>query len=623
MEILVGKKPVNTNRLKAIGKGGEADIYALSGDMLLKLFKPPDHPDYENNPSEQQGARDRIATHQTKLRQFPTGLPSRVVTPVELAFDSRGRAIVGYTMRFAKGELIIRLSDKGFRLGNVSNDVVVRAFKDFWQTVNSLHASKVVIGDFNDLNSFFNPSGEVWVIDADSMQFGSYLCKTFTAKFVDPKLCDPKDSSPMLVKPHNTDSDWFAFASILMQSLLFVGPYGGVYKPKTARERIPHSARSLRRITVWDPDVIYPKPAAPYASLPDELLQQFHSMFKKDQRGPFPLQLLEKLSWKTCRKCGLEHSRQSCPICESQIGGLVVEKIVQTVTGKVSSKLILKTGGVILAAAYQNGLKYLVYDNGEYRREDGEIVARAAFDPHLRSRISGSKTLMGKGNQMLVLEKGQIKSRVAVDVSGTIPQFDTNSKHLYFSQGGRLQRDGELDTFSYLGDVLEGQTRFWTGPTFGFGFYWAGRVRVAFVFDPERPGINDTVKLPSMGGQLIDAKCFFASDRCWFFWTSQEQGARKNHCVVVKKDGTVIAHSEALDGEDSWLGNIGAKCAVGEILLSSTDDGIVAIKVENGSAVESRRYPETEPFVDTECSILVGDGGIYVVRRSEITHLKV
>ncbi len=59
---------------------------------------------------------------------------------------------------------------------------------------------------------------------------------------------------------------------MLMQSLLFVGPYGGVYRPTDKKKTVLHDARPLKRITVFDPEVRYPKPARPYNMLPDDLL---------------------------------------------------------------------------------------------------------------------------------------------------------------------------------------------------------------------------------------------------------------------------------------------------------------------------------------------------------------
>lgn len=623
MEVLIHGSRVKTGSLKQIGKGGEADIYDLGSGKVLKLFKPPTHLDYEGDPHEQKGAAERIRTHQRKLKEFPKGLPPHIVVPEELALTSKGE-VAGYVMRGVKGgELLMRFSEKSFRLGVVSNDRVGSIFQNLHSTVDGLHKATVVAGDFNDLNGLV-VKDEVFVIDADSFQFGTFLCKTFTQKFVDPLLCDPKGSSPLLIKPHNANSDWYAFCIMLMQSLLYVGPYGGVYKPKNAKSRIGHDARPLHRITVFDLDVVYPKPATHWSVLSDDLLHYFHEVFKKDRRDIFPVDLIRRLSWKTCKKCGLEFARVACPVCEPQVGGAIREKVIITTKGKVTMTSILKTSGVILYATFQHEkLCYVVQEGNQLKRETGEVIYSGSLEPGMRYRIWGTKTLIGKGSHMVVLEGGVIKERIVVDSHGTTTLFDANEHHEYWSVGGRLLRDGDFGTSEYIGDLLEGQTRFWVGPSFGFGFYWAGMIRVGFVFDVKNRGINDTVKLPPMKGQLVDTRCFFSKDRAWFLWMGQESGVRTNHCISVKKDGTVVGHAQATEGDGSWLGTIGAKCAIGDILFAATDEGVVQVKADGSNITETQRFPDTEPFVDTECSLLVGKDGLYVITRSEITRLTI
>jgi H/ACA ribonucleoprotein complex subunit 3 len=623
MELQINGKRCRTDALKQIGKGGEADIFDLGGGKVLKLFKPPGHTDYDGDVHEQKGAAERIRLHQIKLKQFPRGLPAHVVAPEELALDSKGM-VAGYAMRAVKGaDLLMRFSEKSFRIGNVPNGRVVSIFQNLHATVAGIHQAKVVIGDFNDLNGLVVGT-DVFIIDADSFQFDPFFCMTFTQKFVDPLLCDPQASSPMLVRPHNPNSDWYAFGIMLMQSLLYVGPYGGVYKPKNSRNRIPHDARSLHRVTVFDPDVVYPKPAIHWSVLTDELLHFFHEVFKNDRRDRFPLDLLQGLEWRTCRKCGLEFARQGCPICEPQLGGVVKEKVVITTKGKVTMTSILQSSGVILYATFQGGkLCYVVHENGQFKRETGEVVYRGELEQGMRCRIHGGQTLIGKQNQFASLESGTIKYRKAVDSNGANPLFDANESHVYWAHGGQLVHDGEFGSHDYIGDILEGQTQFWVGPTFGFGFYWAGMIRVGFVFDANKRGINDTVKLPPMRGQLVDTRCFLSKDRAWFLWMRQAGGVRMNHCISIKKDGTVTGHAQATEGDGSWLGTIGAKCAFGDILFAATDEGVVQVKVEGGVIAEKQRFPDTEPFVDTECSLLVGSDGLYVITRSEITRLTI
>ena len=192
MDVYIQGKRVRLNPSQSIGKGGEADVFSPDGQNAIKIFKPPNHPDFQGLPHEQQAAEIRIAEHQQKLRAFPKGLPSRVIVPEHLATDHSGQRVVGYQMRFqTPTEVLLRYGERVFRQAGISNEMIVKIFLDLHQTVTGIHQSRVVIGDFNDLNILVQDTA-AYIIDADSFQFGRWLSKMFTGKFVDPLLCDPR-----------------------------------------------------------------------------------------------------------------------------------------------------------------------------------------------------------------------------------------------------------------------------------------------------------------------------------------------------------------------------------------------------------------------------------------------
>lgn len=621
MEVYIRGRRIRPKPNQSIGKGGEADVFDIGAGKALKVFKPPNHPDYVNLPYEQQAARQRIAEHQKKLKAFPQNLPARVITPEDLATDKAGNKILGYTMKFLKGaEVLLRYADRGFRQTGVANETVIEIFKDLHKTVAGTHQAGVVIGDFNDLNVLVLGQ-QAYLIDADSFQFGKFYCKLFTARFVDPLLCDPKDTKLMLVSPHNAKSDWYSFTVMLMQCLLFVDPYGGIYRPRDKRKRIPHQARPLYRITVFHPEVKYPKPATPYKVLPDELLQYFHQVFEQDEREEFPLRLLEILRWTKCTKCGTEHARSLCPEC-AQVSP-VAQKAVTIIRGRVTAKRIFRTSGVILFAAVQgNELGWLYHENDQFKREDTSVVVSGRLDPQMRFRLFGQSTLMAKNGQVLAFTPDQELSKLTVDSFGNLPIFDANNRFRYWLQSGQLMRDGQFAP-EYVGDVLQDQTLFWVGPNFGFGFYRAGNLSVAFVFDAIRKGINDNVKLPPIRGQLVDSTCVFSKERCWFLISTRGKGKTINQCFVLRANGDIVATAEADEGDGSWLGKLRGNCAVGNFLLAATDDGIVRLEPDQGKIVKTREFPDTESFVDSGCHLFAGKEGLYVVNRKEIKLLKI
>jgi H/ACA ribonucleoprotein complex subunit 3 len=616
MDIYLNQKRIRINPTMAIGKGGEADIYDLKNGKVLKLFKPADHPDYQMLPQEQLAAKARITIHQQKLPAFPQNLPVRVIKPESLATDKQGM-ILGYAMPFLQNTVpLLKYSDRNYRQTNaIPQQFVTALFRDLHESVLKIHQVNVTIGDFNDLNLLVSQN-QVYLIDADSFQFGQFPCQVFTARFVDPILCDRNANQPILNSLHNPDSDWYAFTVMLMQSLLYVDPYGGVYKPKSPASQIPHSARPLQRITIFHPDVRYPKPAIPYQVLSDDLLDHFHNCFEKDWRGNFPKNLLESMRWTKCSQCGIEHLRNSCPICRPS----PLAPLPQGEGNKIGSNSckvihVFETEGVILKVAlHNNSLHYLYHEHNEFKREDNNVLLSGELDANIQFTIFCKSTIVTKQGKALTLTQGQPQA-IAADL------IRANSFSRYWIDQGQLLRDGKLGN-EYIGDILEGQTQFWIGETFGFGFYRAGAISVAFTFDAKRTGIGDRVQIPSIQGELIDANCIFSNDICWFFTVTQEQGKIIYRVSVLRPTGELIATIAAPKGDRAWLTNIHGGSAIANWLFVPTDEGIARIEVKNGQIIITKSFPETEPYVDSGCSLIVGSQGIYVIYTQKILQLQ-
>jgi H/ACA ribonucleoprotein complex subunit 3 len=615
MDIYLNQKRIKVNPKNAIGKGGEADIYDLKNGKVLKLFKPADHPDYELLPQEQLAAKARIALHQQKLPAFPQNLPMRVIKPEALATDKQGM-ILGYAMPFLQNTVpLLKYSDRNYRQTNgISQQFITELFRDLHESVIKIHQANVTIGDFNDLNLLVSDH-QVHLIDADSFQFGQFPCQVFTARFVDPILCDRQANQPILTSSHNPESDWYAFTVMLMQSLLYVDPYGGVYKPKSQTAQIPHSARPLHRITIFHPDVRYPKPAIPYKVLSDDLLHHFHNCFEKDWRGDFPQNLLSSMRWTKCNQCGIEHLRTTCPICRlSSLAPLPVGNKTEKTSCKVLQ--IFHTEGVILQVALQNNsLNYLYHANHEFKREDNTVLLSGELDANIQFAIFGKSTIVTKQGKALTLTQGQPPQAIAADL------IRANSFSRYWIDQGQLLRDGKLGN-EYIGDILEGQTQFWIGETFGFGFYRAGAISVAFTFDAKRVGIGDRVNIPPIQGELIEANCVFSNDLCWFFTITQEQGKIIHRVSVLRPNGELVATLAAPKGDHAWLMNIQGGSAIANWLFVPTDEGIARVEVNNGQIMITQTFPETEPYVDSGCSLIVGSQGIYVIHAQQILQLQ-
>lgn len=621
MEAYVNDRRFRVDDTMSIGKGGEADVYDIGDHTVLKIFKGPKHADLSGLPHEQQAARERLEVHQKKLPQFPKGLPNNVVVPKDLATDRSRKRIIGYTMPFLKGaEVLLQYTDPQWRAGGVTADMVVSILRELARTVHAVHRAKVVIGDFNDLNVLVKGTSP-HLIDADSFQFGSFYCRTFTPKFVDPLLCDPKGSSPILVKPYGPEADWFAFAVMLMQCLLFVAPYGGVYRPKDKSSRVKTNARPLHRISVFRDDVKRPKVMLDPGVLPDDLAQYLYRVFEKDLREPVPDKMLEIMRWESCHACGTEFARAKCPTC---FGAALpsVKEVVQ-IRGTVKATRIFRTNGVILHAAIVGGKPaWLYHEHGAFRREGDTKLLTGVLDPRMRYRIQGTTTLMGKDGQFATLGPAGPPERTTVDTYGSLPVFDANESDAYWLQNGQLYRTDTVGP-KYIGDVLRGQTLIWVGSRFGFGLYRAGQLEQAFVFDARARGINDTVQLPKLRGHLVDATCVFADKLCWFMVATHDGGVTTNHCFVIGADGALKASAEAPEGDESWLGTIRGACAIADSLMVASDDGIIRVRLDNSAIVVTQSFPDTEPFVQAGAQLLVARSGLFVVGRNEITKLEI
>ncbi len=617
----VAGRKVHLEPTQAVGKGGEADVYAFGG-VALKLFKGPDHPDLAGDPDAQEAARLRLEEHQHKLPAFPRGLPERVVAPHDLVTTRRADRVLGYTMAFLKGaEVLYRYGDRGFRQSSaVSAGAIVSLFSDLHATLARLHDASVVIGDFNDLNVLVTGS-EAHLIDADSFQYGSFPCRMYTERFVDPTLCDGGASRPVLVKAHNRMSDWYAFAVMLFRSLLFVDPYGGIYKPRPSGPRVAPPARPLRRITVFHPDVRYPKPALSPHILPDDLLHHFHGTFVNDARGEFPLPLLAALRFTRCTVCGAEHARATCPSCHAAARAAVRE--VVTVRGRVKASVAFRTDGTILWAGVQDGrLRVAAHEHGVIKREDGRTVLEGPLPRDLRVGVSGERTLLGRGDTLVILSPGREAERRTLDTVGVQPCFDATARRAYWIQGGALWAEGALGA-ERTGDVLGSQTRFWVGPHFGFGFYRAGELAVAFVFGADAHVLNDGVRLAGLPAHLVDATCAFGEHRVLFVAGGREGAATVQRAWLIGADGTVLARAETDAADGSWLGGLRGACVSGPYVFVPTDEGIVRAEVQEGRLVPTKEFPDTEPFVDRASRLLPTRDGLYVVGLREIRLLRV
>jgi len=287
LKIIANNWKLRTQNFEELGRGGEAVIYRLKPDTVAKVYLLPNDPQYREFPDQKEAAKVRHEEIQTKLFDFPTGLPAGLVVPQGVLLNG-GKRIFGYTMLYIEGTAF----DKLARIdGKLTPELTAKLLAGLYELVCALHAKGVIIGDFNE-NNIMVANETVYLIDADSMQFGRYQCRSFMLRFSAPELLaftaaktkgrgKKKVIVPaqaVLAKPYNELSDWYSFLVIAMRLLVHTDPYGGVAKGMDLLERL------RQRITIFDQRVVYPQIARPLAVVPRPLLEAFYRAFKLGER---------------------------------------------------------------------------------------------------------------------------------------------------------------------------------------------------------------------------------------------------------------------------------------------------------------------------------------------------
>ena len=616
--VLLNRKPLTLG--KEIGAGQEAVVYDVGGGMVAKLYRQPNDPYYAGSSAEQQAAKMRLALIQKKLSAFPSGLPANVIAPKALLTNTSG-TLIGYAMPFIHGaETLLTYGDLQFRESkNISNNEIRDIFLVLHQTLKAIHTHGVVIGDFNDLNILIK-GNQPYMIDTDSWQFANFLSMMYTEKFIDPLLCSLNNGIWAMTKTHNPLGDWYAFNALLFKTLLFVDPYGGIYKPKDSSKRLKQQLRPKDRITVFHPEVVYPRHAYEYKVLPDKLLQHFQKVFIDDQRGEFPLQLLSSMHWQTCPKCGIQHARTHCPICSL---GVIIPI---TVSGNVQVHEIFRTTGVILSVAFHNGkLQYFYHENDTYKRENAEVIGTGSLDRDARFALQGSATVIAKANTLQYIKKGST-TKLSIDCIGNVPIFSTTENDLFWVENGTINHTNPfgLDyTPVKVGEGIADQTLIWAGPKFGFGMYKAGHILQGFTFEKGRNVINDSVRLPFIKGEIIDAKCYLSETRAWLLLSTKDQARYVNRCIMLDAQGKVLVDLTNEQGDTPWLDQIKGKSAVGGFLFCPSDEGIVRLGIDGSGNLATQVFSDTAPYVNQYSQLIVSPKGIYVVRTRDIVLLTI
>jgi hypothetical protein len=292
------------------------------------------------------------------------------------------------------------------------------------------------------------------------------------------------------------------------------------------------------------------------------------------------------------------------------------------VSGSIQVQEVFKTQGIIVCVAYQNGrLIYLYHENELYKREQERVVWKGALDREMRFALQGSATVFAKGNTMMRIEGANAPSKLSIDCVGNRPIFDTTASDLFWVANGTIYHNNPLGlhyTPLKSGEGIADQTLIWSGEKFGFGMYKVGNLLQGFLFEKGRSVINDSVQLPFIKGEIIDAKCYLSDTRAWLLIATKEKAKYINHAILINEQGKILKAVSNEQEEYAWLEQIKGKSAVGGFLFCPTDEGIVRIGLDASGELETKVFSDTAPYVNQYSQLIVSPKGIYVVRKQDI-----
>lgn len=144
---------------REIAAGGEGKIHEdLSAhNKVIKVYHKP-----------------RDASFQDHLEKLSSLLSDRFVKPIDIYSDNRTKQTLGFSMSYVNFNdywLFNNLFNKGFcTANNFDKSFKFQVLTLLAEELARLHNNKIVIGDLNQYNLFFNKKGDILFVDVDSYQ---------------------------------------------------------------------------------------------------------------------------------------------------------------------------------------------------------------------------------------------------------------------------------------------------------------------------------------------------------------------------------------------------------------------------------------------------------------------
>ena len=191
--------------IEKIDSGGEGIIYLTSNNMACKIFF---------NGKLTNNKLDKLMLMCSK----PVNIDG-VCWPKELVKNEQGE-IVGYIMPRAQGipmqkcMFVKPLLKKYFP--NWKREDLVSLAIVICRKIEELHKQNILIGDINPLNILIKTNNEIYLVDSDSYQIGSYPCAVGMVNYTAPEIQGKRFSEFLRTQHH----ELYAVATLIFMILL-------------------------------------------------------------------------------------------------------------------------------------------------------------------------------------------------------------------------------------------------------------------------------------------------------------------------------------------------------------------------------------------------------------------
>lgn len=586
---------------KEIGGGGEAVVYTKNG-KALKVFRAPDDAFYEGTDPDQErmrrGARQRLADYPSKLPEFPHWVGARVVGP-ERVITLGNHPIDGYEMDLVDNAVTLtKYTERGWKARErVTLDQIVQIFVDLHDTITELHACGMRIGDFKPDNVLVTDL-KAFIVDAESMAYGDWPCRTFTENYVDPQLCDPTKDTQVLIHPYTRSSDWYAYTVMLFQVLTNLNPYDGTYRAPKGQPPCNDAQRALRGISVFNPNVTVPNFAASIVNLNDEVQHYFFNVFETGLRERPRREMIVELASPAIQA---KISRPLDPLQHLCWAGLPVDTSkTATLLPFEPASLYDGSGTLRAVSTHQGRGLYLVEEQGEIKRETGTTVfdlsrgqgfnvfAAGPDDASLFGTDHANPGETYDGPFYWVRPGEQTRRITQVDPSPDgRPNIAMQGKHLVWIVQGKLRRSDKPRSIAQFED----STRLFAGERFALVLTTQNE-EFCHLYLTSDTLLCRLTGLPPILGRITETECIFGGDSAWLFITAEWEGTANRYLLVLNENGALLGATALRNAPNEWFSQGVVKAAWTQSSTGLTTERLVSIAGDKLVTLEIGRKRE-------------------------------